>query len=110
VERLLQRSGYRVSTFQSANAALAAVRDDPDTFDFVVTDFNMPERSGLDLAHELARIRPELPVVISSGYITQDLLDLAREAGVRGLIEKQNTFEDLCELLARVLSGAEPRR
>jgi hypothetical protein len=51
-----------------------------------------------------------LPVVISSGYIAQDLLDLAREAGVRGLIEKQNTFEDLCELLARVLSGAEPRR
>jgi signal transduction histidine kinase len=110
VERLLQRSGYRVSTFQSANAALAAVRDDPDTFDFVVTDFNMPECSGLDLAHELARIRPELPVVISSGYITDDLLDLAREAGVRGLIEKQNTFEDLCELLARVLSGAKPGR
>jgi len=110
VERLLQRAGYRPSTFQSAQDAIAAVREHPGDFDFVVTDFNMPECSGLDLAQELSRIRPELPVVISSGYITDELRALARDAGVRGLLEKQNTFEELCGLVARVLALAEQRR
>lgn len=105
VERLLQRAGFRASTFQSAQAALAAVRDHPNDFDIAVTDFNMPECSGVALAHELSRIRPDLPVIISSGYITDELRSLAREAGVRGLLEKQNTFEELCTLVAQLLSA-----
>jgi PAS domain S-box-containing protein len=109
VEQLLHRAGYQVSTFKSAQAAIAAVREHPAAFDVVATDFNMPECSGLDLARELARIRPNLPVVISSGYITEELRDRAREVGVLGLIEKQNTFEELGDLLAHVLSRAQQR-
>ena len=103
VERILQRAGYRVSTYPSAQEAIAAVREQPDAFDVVVTDFNMPDVSGLDLARELARIRPRLPVVISSGYITQELRDDAHQAGVRGLLEKQNTFQDLSQLVGALL-------
>src|SRR5205809_1111397 len=54
VERLLERSGYRVSGYHDAHQAIAAVRDNPQGFDFVVTDFNMPDCSGLEVAHELA--------------------------------------------------------
>ncbi len=104
VERILERSGYRVSAYQDAREAVAAVRAQPDAFDFVVTDFNMPEFSGLDVAHELARIRPRLPVVISSGYITEELRDEARLAGVRGLLEKQNIFQELSGLVGNILS------
>ena len=103
VERILERSGYRVSAFQDAQEAVAAVRRHPDDFDFVVTDFNMPEFSGLDVAHELARIRPGLPVVISSGYITDELRSEARLAGVQSLLEKQNTFQELTALVGRLL-------
>jgi CheY-like chemotaxis protein len=110
VEQLLQRAGYRVVTYRSADAAMAAVRDHPQAFDFVVTDFNMPEHSGLDLAHEVGRIRPDLPVVISSGYITEELRAQAREAGVRGLLEKENTFEELGPMLARILASPERQR
>ena len=102
VERLLERAGYRVSGFHDARQAIAAVRDNPQSFDFVVTDFNMPDCSGLEVAHKLAGIRPELPVVISSGYITDELRAEARGAGVRGLLEKQNTFEELGRLLADI--------
>jgi DNA-binding NarL/FixJ family response regulator len=80
------------------------VREHPGTFDFVVTDFNMPECSGLDVARELARIEPRLPVLISSGYITEELRDEAKLAGVRGLLEKQKIFEDISGLLGRILS------
>jgi PAS domain S-box-containing protein len=110
VERLLERSGYRVSSFHDAIAAIAAVRENPGSFDFVVTDFNMPECSGLDVANELHNIRPGLPVVISSGYITEELRGQARDAGVLGLIEKQNTFEELGRLVGHILSRQVARR
>jgi PAS domain S-box-containing protein len=110
VEHILMRAGYRVSGFQSAQAAIAAVREHPRRFDFVVTDFNMPECSGLDVAQALARIRPELPVVISSGYITPELRTRARDAGVRDLLEKQNTFEELSSLVGRLLPRGGPAR
>ena len=94
-----------MSSFQSANEALAAVRSRPEDFDFVVTDFNMPELSGLEVARALQRIRPQLPVVLSSGYITEDLRDQAQLAGVRTLLEKQNTFQELCALVEQILAG-----
>jgi CheY-like chemotaxis protein len=104
VERILERSGYRVSGFHDPQEAIVAVREHPDAFDFVVTDFNMPEFSGLDVARALAQISPQLPVVISSGYITEELRDEAKLAGVRSLLEKQNTFQDLSLLVGRILS------
>jgi len=104
VERILERAGYRVTGFRNPQEAIAAVREQPGTFDLVVTDFNMPECSGLDVARELAAFQPQLPVLISSGYITEELRDEARLAGVRGLLEKQNIFEDISGLLARILS------
>ena len=107
VEHILGRSGYRVSSFHDAHEAIEAVRENPGQFDFVVTDFNMPECSGLDVAQELHDIRPELPVVISSGYITEELRAQARDAGVRGMLEKQNTFEDLGNMVGRILSAQE---
>ncbi|HKW83139.1 MAG TPA: response regulator, partial [Burkholderiaceae bacterium] len=81
VERLLERAGYRVSVYRDPRAAIAAVEAAPDSFDLVMTDFNMPEFSGLDVARALARIRPGLPVLISSGYITEELRSKARLAG-----------------------------
>jgi len=107
VESLLQRAGYRVTSFGDALEAINAVRQAPQSFDCVVTDFNMPDFSGLDVAHEVANIRPELPVVISSGYITEELRRLAREAGVLGLLEKQNTFEELADLLGSTLAAVQ---
>ncbi len=104
VERILERAGYRVSIYQDPQQAIAAVRTDPDNFDLVVADFNMPELSGLDVARALARIKARLPVIISTGYITEDLRDEARLAGVRGLLEKQNTFEELGRLVGRILA------
>ncbi len=105
-EGVLLRAGYRVSVFHDSRQALQALREHPEAFDCVVTDFNMPELSGLDIAHEMAQIRPDMPVVISSGNITDELRDHARRSGVKGLLEKQNTSQDLSGLLSRILSGS----
>ena len=82
------------------------MRDAPRPFDLVVTDFNMPEMSGLDLLRALADLRPGLPVIISSGYLTDDLRSDAKAAGVRALLRKENTLEKLPALVHKVLAQA----
>jgi len=106
VERLLQQGGYRVSSFRDGREAVAAIAAQPLAFDLVITDFNMPVFSGLDVARALREVRADLPVVISSGYISEDLQQEAAAAGVRSLMRKQNTLEELMRLVRRVLSGA----
>lgn len=103
VERLLERAGLRVAAMASVSDALNALRAAPAAFDLVVTDFNMPGSSGLELASEVARLRPDLPIVIASGYVSDELRRGAAAAGVRHLLQKQNLIEELVPLVRRVL-------
>ena len=105
VERLLQRQGYRVSCHSDPRQALAALREAPQSFDLLLSDFNMPQCSGLDLARAAAQVRADLPVVITSGYITEALSVEMRQAGVRGVINKERTVEELGALIATVLAA-----
>ena len=102
--RLLLRQGYRVSGHTDAQAALAAVRADPGGFDLVVTDYNMPGTSGLEVARALREIRADLPVALASGYITEELREKAPAAGVRELIYKPDTVEEFCQTVARLVN------
>jgi PAS domain S-box-containing protein len=103
VEILLQRLGYRPTCMTNARSAIALVERDPTAFDCVVTDFNMPGISGVEVASRLARIRPDLPVVISSGFITEDLRAEALSLGVRAVVQKEHTIEELGTVLHSVL-------
>ena len=103
IESLLQRAGYRVTALDLPREAAARVRAQPRAFDLVVTDFNMPEMTGLDLAEEIGRIAPGLPVVISSGYLSDEMRATALRAGVRGLLQKEYSLEQLGGLVHSVL-------
>ncbi len=105
VERLLERLGYAVTCLNDPVAAVASVRARPEAFDVVVTDLNMPGLSGLDVARELQRLRADLPVVISSGNLPDQLQSEARAAGVRALVHKQYTLEELGAVVHWVLAG-----
>ena len=61
--------------------------------------------SGLNVARQLARLRPDLPVVLASGYITDELRAKAPQAGVRELIYKPNTVGELCEAVQRLMNA-----
>jgi CheY-like chemotaxis protein len=106
VERLLQQAGYRVTAFRDGHEAVAAIAGRPFDVDLVITDFNMPGYSGLDVALALREVRPDLPVVISSGYITEELQAQAAAAGVRSLMRKQNTMEELLRLVRKILASS----
>ena len=110
VSRLLERSGYRVSGYIDQRVALAALRADPASFDLVVTDYNMPVMSGLDVAREVKSIRADLPIIVASGNITEELRVQAPGAGVSELILKPYTVEELCEAINRSSAQAQRRK
>ncbi len=105
VQGLLQRLGYRVTTTLDAREAIAMVARDPTGVDLVVTDFNMPTLSGLDVVRALAAISPTLPVAISSGYISDELRTRAAELGVWGVMRKERTLEELGALVHAALAA-----
>ena len=94
------------ATESTAQEAVDLVRSDPRQFALVVTDYNMPGMSGLLLAQALLQIAPQLPVVISSGYVTEELQQRARQAGVRAVLFKEHTFERLVGLVHGLLETA----
>ena len=106
VQALLQRSGWRVSCTDDPQHALRLIEADAAAYDVVVTDFNMPELSGLDLARAIGRLRPGLPVVITSGFVSDALRDEARRAGIVAVLQKEFTLEQLGATLHRVMAGA----
>lgn len=103
VRRLLERSGHTVSSYTDQREAIEAVRQTPDAFDLLITDFNMPGMSGLDVAKAVRVINPHLSVAVISGFITEDLQVQAQDAGVRAVLFKTDAVEDLCQMVERLM-------
>jgi PAS domain S-box-containing protein len=100
-ERLLERAGYRVTVCGGAAQALELVRS--QDFDAVVTDYNMPDQSGLDLARQLSTLVPGLPVILSSGLMSEELRMQAMQAGVKAVLRKERSVEELADAVGRAL-------
>ena len=100
--RVLQKSGYQVTGFSDAEQALQALRDRPRDFDVIVTDLSMPGMSGFHVARAIRQIRTDLPVVVTSGYVRAEDRDTARQVGVRDLVLKPDTVEELAHVLEKV--------
>ncbi len=103
VTRILERSGYRCTGTVDARAAVEMVRRNPAQFDLVLTDMNMPGMSGIDVAREIAALRADLPVVITTGYVRASDVAATRDMGVRDLVLKPDTMEELANLVGRYL-------
>jgi CheY-like chemotaxis protein len=102
-EETLAELGYEPVGFDSSVAALQAFRAEPQRFDLVLTDETMPDMSGVELAREMRCIRPDLPIVLMSGYSGAQLTERARAAGVAELLRKPLVRRDIAEALGRTL-------
>jgi PAS domain S-box-containing protein len=112
VKRMVERWGYQVSTYREQNEAIDAVKSGDIRFDLVITDFKMPGISGLEVACAMRDARPDLPVLMVSGYINNQLRAQAAAAGVRELFAKPLEVEDLRDAVQRLLAppGRDPLR
>jgi len=103
VDGLLRRHGYKVTAYEDPAAALARVKADPRAFDILVTDYNMPEMNGMELATEVARAAPSLSIIITSGFISDEMRQRANDLNVGALLQKEYTLERLAGLVHAVL-------
>jgi PAS domain S-box-containing protein len=102
-EEMLAELGYEPVGFDSSNAALQAFRADPTRFGLVLTDEAMPDLAGMELAGEIRRIRPDVPIILMSGHGGARLVDRAAGIGVNEVLHKPLQRSDLAESFARNL-------
>src|ERR1700678_3268309 len=105
-EEITAQLGYEPVGFDSSRAALAAFSAQPQRFDAVLTDEAMPDLVGTELASEIRRLRPAIPIILMSGYGGAQLTTRAAEIGVNEVLRKPLHRRDLAESLARVLESA----
>jgi PAS domain S-box-containing protein len=105
-EEITAQLGYEPVGFDSSGAALEAFRATPRRFDAILTDESMPDLIGTELAHEIRRLSPAIPIILMSGYGGAQLTNRAAEIGVNEVLRKPLHRRDLAESLARALGSA----
>jgi CheY-like chemotaxis protein len=105
-QQMLERLGYRVSTRSSSIDALDAFKANPAAYDLVITDMAMPNMTGAQLASHLIAIRPDIPIIICTGFSEKISEDKARQGGVKGFLKKPLIRADLAKMVRQVLDEA----
>jgi CheY-like chemotaxis protein len=88
LEQLLERFGYRVTAFTSSIDALVAFKTNPHSFDLILSDMTMPNKTGIELAMEIKRTRPEIPFILCTGFSDQINEAKCEALGIQGLVMK----------------------
>jgi DNA-binding NtrC family response regulator len=101
VRRVLEAHGLSVATAVDAGSGLR--HPALDTCRLLVCDVMLPDRSGMDVLHDVGGRRPDLPVVLITGYATPDLATRAREAGAAAFLAKPFEAGELVECVQRAL-------
>jgi two-component system cell cycle sensor histidine kinase/response regulator CckA len=103
LQHMLERLGYQVIAKTRAPEALDTFKTQPEAFDLVITDQTMPGMTGADLAREVLQIRPDMPVILYTGYSETFDEEQARSIGIREFALKPLTVRDMAERIRRAL-------
>ena len=100
---MLERLGYAVTMQTSSLAALKLFQSQPEQFDAVITDQTMPDMTGIDLARQMLRIRPDIPIILCTGYSNLITEEQAKKYGVKGFAMKPFARKEIAALLRKML-------
>jgi PAS domain S-box-containing protein len=100
----LERLGYKVTTHTNSIEALEAFHACPAKFDLVITDYTMPRMNGADLAMDMLKVRPEIPVIMVTGYSSTINSERTTSIGIRELLMKPTTAQTIGEAVNRALA------
>jgi PAS domain S-box-containing protein len=104
-KEMLEFLGYDVVAHKCSIEAVNAFRMNPGQFSLVITDQTMPQMTGVELAKEIIAIRPDIPIILSTGFPQLAALEQAKEIGVQKLASKPLMIQDLAVLVREVLEG-----
>ncbi|MBF0287631.1 MAG: response regulator [SAR324 cluster bacterium] len=103
VQDILEDLGYIVTATTDSIEALKLFRSNPNRFDVVLTDQTMQNMTGIDLAEEILRIRPRMPIILATGFSETVSQDKAQKLGIRGYLTKPITEEQLNKAIQQAL-------
>jgi CheY-like chemotaxis protein len=106
VKRMLQVLGHEALVFTDPTEAIAAFRAAPGSFALVLTDLSMPAMSGIDFARHIFEIRADAPVAVLTGHAPPKEVEAAHAAGIRDVLQKPGTLEQMEQTLNGLLSEA----
>ena len=99
--------GYKVTGTTSSSEALELFRNCPDQYDMVISDMTMPNMTGLELAQELKRIRPDIPIILCTGFSEQITPERVKSIGLREIIMKPVVLDQMAAAIRRELDRKE---
>jgi PAS domain S-box-containing protein len=105
VQRALERMGFLVVPAGDGKSALDLFVMSPREFDLIITDQTMPHLTGAQLSEEVLRIRPDIPVILCTGFSEVITEAEAKDMGIRELLMKPATTRDLGDAVSRALKG-----
>ena len=106
-KQLLEELGYRVITASTAHDAMEQFNANPSQFDLVITDMAMPNMSGVKLSQKLKAIRPDIQIIICTGYSTLIDEERAKKLGLAAFVMKPIILEEIAKTIRRVLDESE---
>lgn len=105
MQPMIERLGYEVSVRTSSIEGLEAFRANPNRFDLVITDFTMPNMTGMELAKALFKLRSDIPVILCTGYSEHINEDKAKRSGIRAFVVKPVVLSEIASTIRKVLDN-----
>ncbi len=105
IQIMLERLGYKVTSFQSPGEALETFTQTPTEFELIITDYTMPEMTGDTLIHKFLAIKPDVPILLCTGYSEMTDQEKDNIKGVSGFLMKPISKNKLADKIKRVLKG-----
>lgn len=105
MERSITKLGYSVDVTTSSKKALQLFKTNPDKYDLVISDQTMPEITGEALCREILRIRPDVPIVMCTGYSVKIDKDKAQSLGITNFLMKPATRTELAATIRESIDG-----
>ncbi len=103
VTEMLKILGYEVVSANRSLEALQLFQSQYDRFHLVITDFTMPKMTGMELAAEMLRIRGDIPIILSTGFTSTDILEKAKTMGIGEVLMKPFILQELADTVRRIL-------
>ena len=100
---MLTALGYRAVSAHGSAEALALFQKDPSSFDLVMTDQTMPQMTGVELARQLREIRPDIPIILCTGYSEAVDAAKAEELNIQAFVMKPFKLREIAETLRTIL-------
>ena len=102
-KQMLERLGYKVFPRISSMDVLEAFESSPDAYDLVITDMTMPNMTGEQLAKKLIAIKPEIPIVMCTGFSERINKEKAEALGIKGFLMKPVVMSEMSQTVRNIL-------